>query len=219
MDKRIIVALDVKEKKKAIDIAESLSDIVFAFKINWPLVLYSSPEVIGEISQYGKVICDFKVADIPYTNSLITERVRDLGAWGIISHSFLGEESLKSVVNAAKGMHVFSVVAMSHPGSDMINSNAMQLMKLSIECGVYGFVAPANKIDDLRMIRSATDRVIISPGIGAQGGDPYTAVLNGSDYLIVGRSVYESDKPELEVSKLQQTAERAIEDRERLKNS
>ena len=36
---------------------------------------------------------------------------------------------------------------------------------------------------------------IISPGVGAQGGDIVNAMLLGSDYVIIGRSIYNSLDP------------------------
>ncbi len=36
---------------------------------------------------------------------------------------------------------------------------------------------------------------IISPGIGAQGGDEVSAVAAGADYVIVGRKIYQASDP------------------------
>jgi orotidine-5'-phosphate decarboxylase len=38
-------------------------------------------------------------------------------------------------------------------------------------------------------------QVILSPGVGFQGGDARKALAAGSDYLIVGRSIVESKDP------------------------
>jgi orotidine-5'-phosphate decarboxylase len=65
-----------------------------------------------------------------------------------------------------------------------------------VESGARGVVAPATRPERIRLIRSIIgDKLIISPGVGAQGGSAGEALQAGADYLIVGRSVYESEDP------------------------
>lgn len=194
---RLILALDVYDRAKALQIAKEIGEELKAIKVNWPLILGSGSDIITELSKYSKVLCDFKVADIPNTNRLITEKVRDLGAWGIITHIFPGRDSLDSVIYAADEMRVFAVVSMSNPGSkEFIDGHLDQFSQTAAESNVYGVIAPGNKPDVLRKIRQAVgNKKIISPGIGAQGGDPTEAIKNGADWIIVGRMIYESPDP------------------------
>jgi orotidine-5'-phosphate decarboxylase len=46
-------------------VAGEVRDLVDAIKINWPLVLSTSPEMITKLDRLAPVICDFKIADIP----------------------------------------------------------------------------------------------------------------------------------------------------------
>ena len=39
------------------------------------------------------------------------------------------------------------------------------------------------------------DLTIISPGVGVQGGSAADTIKAGADYVIVGRSIYQSDNP------------------------
>ncbi|MFZ3148944.1 MAG: orotidine 5'-phosphate decarboxylase / HUMPS family protein, partial [Methanothrix sp.] len=67
---------------------------------------------------------------------------------------------------------------------------------LAVEVGAAGVVAPATRPDRIKLIRSIIgERIIISPGVGAQGGSARAALQAGADYLIVGRSVYEAEDP------------------------
>lgn len=118
----------------------------------------------------------------------------------MIAHSFVGQDSLRAVVEAAGDMKVFSVVAMSHPpgASDLLNRFHDMLIDISMKAGVYGFVAPpGNNEAVLRQIRARAGggMKIISPGIGAQGGDEVSAVAAGADYVIVGRKIYQASDP------------------------
>ncbi|KQM11241.1 orotidine 5'-phosphate decarboxylase, partial [Methanomassiliicoccales archaeon RumEn M1] len=39
------------------------------------------------------------------------------------------------------------------------------------------------------------DLLILSPGVGAQGGSASSAIANGADHVIVGRSIYGAERP------------------------
>jgi len=204
MDNRLIIALDVFEETKALEIAKNISDMVFAVKINWPLILGAGPGIISKLSRFTPVICDLKIADIPNTNSLITQKVHQMGAYGVIAHAFVGGDSLRAVVESARGIKVLAVVAMSHPGaSDFMEKDLDGLLSLALKSGVDGFIAPGNNPSMIRRVREKSmNKPIVSPGIGAQGGNAVEAVMNGTDYVIVGRSVYESANPEQVVGEL-----------------
>ncbi len=135
---RLILALDLVDVGgRALRMAQDISPHCFAIKVNWPIILHAGPQIIREISRFSRVICDLKLADIPNTNRLIVERVRELGAWGVIAHSFVGQDSLRAVVEAAGDMKVFSVVAMSHPpgASDLLNRFHDMLIDISMKAG------------------------------------------------------------------------------------
>ncbi len=195
MENKIIFALDVYDHEIAIDLAKNLGDKVFAIKINWPIILENGIGIVRELSKYSRVICDFKLADIDNTNRMITEKARDYGAWGIISHAFTGFKSLKAVVDAASDMKVFSVVSLSQ--ESYIDDVTDKLIDISKKAGVYGLVAPGNRPENLKMVKELSgDLKIISPGIGIQGGSMLNALMLGADYVIIGRSIYQSANPE-----------------------
>ncbi len=197
MDNRLIVALDIFDGDRAIEIASSLRELIFAVKINWPIILGAGPDIVRELSRHSRVICDLKLADIPNTNALITEKVAELGAYGIISHVFTGSDSLRAVRESGRKLKLLAVVSMSHPGgSQFINRIHEDLLAAAISGGADGVIAPGNNESLLSEIREmGRELVIVSPGIGAQGGSATKAVMAGSDYIIVGRSIYESPDP------------------------
>jgi orotidine-5'-phosphate decarboxylase len=93
---------------------------------------------------------------------------------------------------------------MSHPGAgEFMAPLAEEMARLAVEVGASGVVAPATRPERIRIIRSIVgERIIISPGVGAQGGSPTKALEAGADYVIVGRSVVEARNPAGEVEKL-----------------
>ncbi len=194
MDNKIIFALDVYDYDTAMTLARELGDKVFAIKVNWPLIMENGIKIIKDISKYSPVICDFKLADVENTVKLITEKAKEYGAYGIITHAFTGINSLKAVVNSAGNMKVFSVVSMSQ--ESFVDEVTKQLIDISKEAGVYGLVAPGNRPLNLKNVRSLAGNLkIISPGVGAQGGNITEALLLGADYVIIGRAIYDSTNP------------------------
>jgi orotidine-5'-phosphate decarboxylase len=194
---RLILALDETRKGKALDVAKEVSDLVTAIKINWPLVLSTSPDIIGELSSISDVICDFKIADIPNTNRLIVEQTVARGAKGIIVHGFTGSDSVRAAVEAAGDAEVFVVVEMSHPGGKEFTQDASErIARIAKESGAAGVIAPATRPERIREIRSMIgDLKILSPGVGAQGGSAAEAISMGADFVIVGRAIYQADSP------------------------
>jgi len=203
---RLILALDVLSAKNAHHLARVLKDQVDYIKIGYPLILAGGLETISQISAVAPVIADLKVADIPNTNTLISRQVLAAGAEGLISHAFTGRDSLKACVNVAREFDAltFAVVEMSHPGAlDFMAPIAEELVKAAVESGVDGVVAPATRPERIRLIRSKIgDKVIIAPGVGAQGGSAKAAIDAGADYLIVGRSVIDAKDPVAAISEI-----------------
>ena len=111
----LILALDLTEREKALEVARAVAEHVDAIKVNYPIVLGCGIDIVTELANITDVICDFKVADIPNTNRLIVEQVRKAGASGVICQAFPGKDSLEACVKAAGTMDVFVVTEMSHP--------------------------------------------------------------------------------------------------------
>ena len=203
---RLILALDVTTREQALSLALQLKDYFDAIKIGYPLILSAGLGIVKEISATLPVIADLKVADIPNTNRLICDAVLGAGAVGIIAQAFPGKDSLQACVKsvAAYGADLFVVTEMSHPGAELFMAPlAENMARLAVEVGAAGVVAPATRPERIKLIRSIIgERIIISPGVGAQGGSAGAALEAGADYLIVGRSVYETEDPVASAKKL-----------------
>jgi orotidine-5'-phosphate decarboxylase len=197
--RRLILALDVTSREKALFLAKELQDYFDAIKVGYPLVLHAGLEVVREIAAFAPVIADLKIADIPSTNRQICEAALAAGAGALIAHAFPGRDSLQACADCAGayGADLFVVTEMSHPGAEQFLAPlAKDLARLAVEVGVAGVVAPATRPERIRLIRSIIgDRIIISPGLGAQGGSAAQAMAAGADYLIAGRSIFEAEDP------------------------
>ncbi len=202
----LILALDVLSRDKALELTEQLVDHFDAIKVGYPLILHAGLGIVEEISSISPVIADLTIADTPNTNRLICEAVLGAGADAIIAQAFPGKDSLVACADCARGFgaDLFVVTEMSHPGAEQFMAPlAERMARLAVESGASGVVAPATRPERIRMIRSIIgDKLIISPGVGAQGGSAGEALQAGADYLIVGRSVYGSADPVAQAKEL-----------------
>lgn len=204
----IILALDVTDRKSALEIAEATADFTDAVKIGYPLVLAAGLDIAAELKRFGPVIADFKVADIPNTDRLICEQVFEAGADAVIVQGFTGEDSLRECIKTAErfGKDVFVVAEMSHPGGNrfMTDGVSREIAAMARDCGAFGIVAPATRPQRVRELRAVIgDGLrIISPGVGAQGGTAADTIRAGADWAIVGRSIYQAEDPRAAAEKI-----------------
>ncbi|HEY9206908.1 MAG TPA: orotidine-5'-phosphate decarboxylase [Candidatus Methanoperedens sp.] len=209
---QLILALDVTDKARAVSLSKDMAGCVDAIKIGYPLVLSAGVEIIDKISEISPVIADFKVADIPNTSRMICTRAFEAGACAVIVHGFTGRDSLVECVNTGReyGGGIFVVTEMSHPGAiDFMQQHAPAMARLAVESGASGVVAPATRPERVRKIRNIVgDMTIISPGVGVQGGSAAGTIKAGADYVIVGRSIYDSRNPKLEAQRIAEEIEK-----------
>jgi orotidine-5'-phosphate decarboxylase len=203
---QLILALDVMDTKNAIKITKETAQFVDAVKIGYPLVLAAGLGIIDTICEYAPVIADFKVADIPNTDRLICSQAFESGASAVIVHGFTGMDSVSECVRTANEFHgeIYVVTEMSHPGAaEFMQPKTLELASLAVICKASGVVAPATRPERVRYIRDIVgDLTIISPGVGAQGASAADAIKARVDYVIVGRSIYESKTPGMEAEKI-----------------
>lgn len=74
--------------------------------------------------------------------------------------------------------------------------HAGDLARLAVRVGATGIIAPATRPPRVKLLREIVgDRLILSPGVGVQGGKSSDAILAGADAVIVGRAIYEARDP------------------------
>lgn len=197
LERRLILALDVTEPSRARSIARAVKSEVDAIKAGWALFLSGGAGLIRELAGLGYLLADMRTAEIPNTTRLIVEQVTALGAAGIITQGFVGEDSVRAAVEAAGRSEVFVITEMSHPGGAQFTApHAEEMAKMAIRAGAAGIVAPATRPDRVKALRAIVgSRLILAPGVGAQGGKASEAIAAGADAVIVGRAIYEAPDP------------------------
>jgi orotidine-5'-phosphate decarboxylase len=217
---KIILALDLPYRKStenlladSLSILDQVSDFVCAVKINFHLIIPLSIQEIFRVNELvhskGLVsIADIKLNDIDNTNEIATRYLWDSGFDGVIVNPFVGFKGSLDIVyktchSAGKG--VISLAYMSHPGADegfgIETKDGHTFFDLMLdranEWGSDGVILGSTRSDKIRQARAKLNKSIkiISPGSGAQGGDPIESLKSGTDYLIYGRSIVSAPKP------------------------
>ena len=197
----LVLALDLTGREEALRTARVCAPALDAIKVGYPLVLWAGPGIAGELRPLGlPLVADFKVADIPATNTLIAEAAFEAGFDAIICQGFPGPDSVRACVESAHshGGRCFVVAEMSHPGATAFFSGGVpeKITGMARECGADGIIAPATRPDRIRALRKmgGEGMLVWSPGVGVQGGDA-RAVADLVDGVIVGRAITAAPDP------------------------
>lgn len=196
----LILALDPTTRAEAFRITAAVAPHIDAIKVGYPLILAEGLSIAKELKSFGlPLIADFKVADIPNTNRLITEQVFAAGFSGIICHGFPGPDSVEACVQVAhdNSGECYVVAEMSHPGgAEFFHGGvAERIAQMAVTSGADGIIAPATRPEKTAILRKIIGtKKILSPGVGAQGGDP-GVIAKIVDGIIVGRAIYEAEDP------------------------
>src|SRR5918994_2678106 len=224
----IILALDLEPRYHNLKYIKNLISNIYPFlcaiKINFHLILPFGKKDIANINRvihsYGLLsIADIKLNDISNTNQVTLRYLHSMGFDSVIVNPIIGQKQLKSLVRFAHklGMGVISLAYMSHENvSEGYGLNVAQgksnkcrilplfeiFLKYAKNSNVDGIVVGATHLKTLMYISSVSRIPIYSPGVGIQGGSPKLALDNGSNFLIIGRSILYSKNKHKTISNL-----------------
>jgi orotidine-5'-phosphate decarboxylase len=211
---KIIVALDVATKEKALDLVEQLRGDISFFKIGLQLYTAEGPEIVRAVLSTGaRVWLDLKLYDIPNTVARAVESASTLGVQMLTIHLSGGSEMIRAAIAArAKDMLLLGVTVLTSATeqtlreigiTDTVDDQVLRLAKLGVEAGIDGVVASAHEIKPVR--REFGDRIKIAvQGIRpswAEPGDqkrfmtPREAIKAGADYIGIGRPITAHSNP------------------------
>ena len=229
---QLIVALDVESSSRALELADSLRDVVGAFKIGSRLFTLEGPSIVRTLTERGdRVFLDLKFHDIPNTVSQAVEAATAMGVWMLNVHASGGRRMMVAAVDAAheaatkRGQPAPFVIAVTVLTSmnetllaevgitDTVLDEVKRLAQLTQASGLDGVVASAQ---ETALIRKACGKnfAIVTPGIrdlAADGGKrddqertmtAAEAIAAGSSYIVVGRPIIGAADPRLAAEKI-----------------
>ena len=204
----IMIALDTKDKEEAFRVMDECYDLVDAIKLNYPLILTEGIEIIKELKEKYKlpIVTDLKVADAPVTNNRIIKIAIDNSVDAIMIHGFIGSDAILEMKKIAdKKIGIIIVTELTHPGGlEFTRQHAEDFAKMAVLLNCYGIQAPGTRPKQIRNLRNIVgkDKVIVSCGVGAQGGKFKEAIDAGADFAIIGRAIYDNPFPRRAVEEL-----------------
>src|SRR6476659_8522035 len=220
---KIIVALDVATKEKALELVEQLRGEISFFKIGLQLYTAEGPEIVRAVLSTGaKVWLDLKLYDIPNTVARAVESASTLGVQMLTIHLSGGSKMIHAATAArANDMLLLGVTVLTSSTeqtlreigiTDDVEHQVLRLARIGAQAGIDGIVASPHEIRTLR--REFGDRFKIAvQGIRpswAEPGDqkrfmtPREAIEAGADYIGIGRPITAHPQPREAVEKILQ---------------
>ena len=222
MDNKIIIPLDL-EYSEAIHMAKKFDANLCRLKIGSQLFTSSGPQIIKELNSLGfDVFLDLKFHDIPNTVYEAVKSAADLGIWMINVHASGGRAMLEASKKALEGFDqpplLIAVTVLTSLSEDYLNEvgikdlsgQVLRLAELTNECDLNGVVCASTDVKAIKNI-FGKDFITVTPGIRPNDSKvndqnristPSEAVKNGSDYLVIGRPITESENPTKALEKI-----------------
>ncbi|MCS7104714.1 MAG: orotidine 5'-phosphate decarboxylase [Thermofilaceae archaeon] len=194
---RLIVALD-NIPSDPTKLVNSFKEFAVGVKIGLPFLLKWGPSQVKHLcNQFGNslyMLCDLKLADIPFIVAEEVKLIDEYGFDGLIVHLFQG--GIREVSSLPSRPDLFGLVSMTHKESRLIDEHFKELLEEALASKLEGCVAPATKPEIIRAAKKlAPELTLISPGIGAQGVQAGAAIEAGADFEIIGRAIVSGHDP------------------------
>jgi len=214
---RVIVALDMDDDSKVMQLVEQLDPSQCRLKIGKELFTLYGPDLVRKVQDKGfEVFLDLKFHDIPNTVNKAVRAACALKVWMLTVHASGGAEMLKAARAAVaesdhKTLLVAVTVLTSMGEEDLqglgidrpVKEQVLRLASLAQECDMDGVVCSAQEAEELRKLLRK-DFVLVTPGIRPSGDlaqdqkrvvTPAQAIKNGSSYLVIGRPITQAQRP------------------------
>jgi len=214
---RLIVALDVPEGRKALDLVDRLGNEVLWYKVGMELFYVEGPSFLSELRRRGKeIFLDLKLHDIPNT---MASALRSLSAHEVgltTVHIPAGPAALEAVAETAQALReagtrppqllgVTRLTSLPAPDPDLPWSDVVDLAGDAVRAGLDGWIAPVAAGPLLRQAHGERP-ILVCPGIRLPEGDrgdqvaigtPEAAISGGADWIVVGRPITRAVDPAL----------------------
>ena len=213
----IIVALDNLTVEAALSLADNLDPALCRLKVGKELFTRAGPSIVQALQQRGfDVFLDLKFHDIPNTTAQAVLAAADLGVWMVNVHASAGSAAMslakQKLITGHYDTLLIAVTVLTSMGqeglpqigvNDSLDVQVSRLAQLTQQSGLDGVVCSAQEAKVLKVLCGA-DFKLVTPGIRMleDSADdqhrictPAQALQDGSDYLVIGRSITQADDP------------------------
>lgn len=212
----IIVALDFDSEKSALECVAQLDPALCRLKVGKELFTVLGPSFIEKLIHKGfEIFLDLKFHDIPNTVAAACRVAADLGVWMVNVHALGGRQMLEAARNAVDSkanpplLIAVTVLtsmdsrALTEVGLTAPEHIVLNLAQLAQACGIDGVVSSAQEAQSLKALCGPAF-LVVTPGIRLNAAitddqkrtmTPKEAMAAGSDYLVIGRPITQSNNP------------------------
>lgn len=214
----LCIALDLPTKEENLILVEKIKSYNIWLKVGLRTYIRDGEpflKALKAINPNFKIFLDLKLYDIPNTMADAAESIIGLNVDMFNVHASAGRRAMKEVMDRLskyeKRPIVLAVTALTSFSNEEfgavyeadIASKADQFAKDAYECGLDGVVCSAFESESIKGITSG-EFMTLTPGIrpfGEDAGDQKRvadvafAKGAGVDFIVVGRPIYQAEKP------------------------
>ena len=213
----VVVALDNMTVEASLALADQLDPSQCRLKVGKELFTRCGPDIIKALHQRDfEVFLDLKFHDIPNTTAQAVLAAAELGVWMVNVHASAGLEAmslakqrlldrdLDTLLIAVTVLTSMDNEALMQTGiTDSLDTQVRRLAQLTKQAGLDGVVCSAQEAKALKAL-CGQDFKLVTPGIrlAEDNADdqkrictPSQALIDGSDYLVIGRSITQASDP------------------------
>ncbi|MCR5535944.1 MAG: orotidine-5'-phosphate decarboxylase [Succinivibrio sp.] len=231
-DPKIITALDFQSKSEALNLVKELNPQLTRLKVGNELFTAAGPKLIEELHRLNfEVFLDLKYHDIPNTVKQACLSAAALGVWLLDLHTQGGSVMMREASSALKGLPkapnlIGVTVLTSLDEAQMLQvglqasplEQVLRLALLARDCGLKGVVCSGNEVAAIKA-QCGEHFWCVTPGIRPQHSalddqsrvmTPRQAIMQGADYLVIGRPITRSPDPELSLERISAEVNEAL---------
>lgn len=227
---RVVLALDVATLDEAKRLVKLLHPYVACFKVGLELLTSEgAPNVIDMIhGEGGSVFYDGKFCDIPNTVGRASRAVSSMGVAMFNVHASAGIDAMKAAADNRGSSLLFAVTVLTSISDDYCcnlygQSSKDTVIRMAHEAklaGCKGIICSPQELEFLSKEEPLKTMSFMTPGVRpnwAQKNDqkrtstPGEAILNGADYLVIGRPITQSDNPLRAIKAINEEIQEVIE--------
>lgn len=223
----VLVALDNMSMEASLTLADQLDPALCRLKVGKELFTRCGPNIVQMLHQRGfDVFLDMKFHDIPNTTAQAVLAAADLGVWMVNVHASAGLEAMalskQRLLDGGFETLLIAVTVLTSMDNEALMQTGIttgleeqvsRLAKLTKQAGLDGVVCSAREAKALKAL-CGQDFKLVTPGIRLLDDNaddqkrictPQQALNDGSDYLVIGRSITQAIDPAAKLQKILQS--------------